>query len=123
MRDDEQYRLFADEEALRLQQVMDVVVGVLSKHEQPSAWDLVNIIEFELGWKARWYVKAAFNELKSPLRHSTKAWRGYLDSLTESGDLEAVLRGVDAPKKEIVSSIDLLLRHSKVYQYSEQFRD
>lgn len=41
----------------------------------------------------------------------------------ESGDLNSVLRGVDAPKTEIVSSIDLLLRHSKIYQYSEQFRE
>jgi len=53
---------------------------------------------------------------------SKKAWRGYLESLTESGDLDAALRGADAPKKEIASSIDSLLRHSKVYQHSEQFR-
>jgi hypothetical protein len=54
---------------------------------------------------------------------STKAWSSYLGSLTESGDLEAALRGAHAPGKEIVSSIDSLLRHSKVYQYSEQFRE
>jgi hypothetical protein len=65
---------------------MDVVIGVLRSHEQPSAWDLVNIIERELGWKARWCLKAAVNELKSAST-SKKAWRGYLDSLTESGDL------------------------------------
>jgi quercetin dioxygenase-like cupin family protein len=37
--------------------------------------------------------------------------------------VDTALRGADAPKKEIASSIDSLLRHSKVYQYSEQFRE
>jgi hypothetical protein len=101
---------------------VDVVVGVLCSHQQPSAWDLVNTIERELGWKARWSLKAAVSELKSAST-SKKAWRAYLESLTESGDLDAALRGADAPKKEIASSIDSLLRHSKVYQYSEQFRE
>jgi hypothetical protein len=65
---------------------------------------------------------AAVHELKSAST-SKKAWRGYLGSLTESGDLDAALRGADAPRKEIASSIDSLLRHSKVYQNSEQFRE
>jgi len=123
MTDDEQYRLFANEEALELQQVVDVIISVLSKREQPSAWELVKIVESELGWKARWSVPVAVNELRSSSAHSTQAWRGYLDSLMESGDLNSALRGADAPKKEIVSSIDLLLRHSKIYQYSQQFRE
>jgi hypothetical protein len=46
-----------------------------------------------------------------------------LESLTKSGDLDSVLKGVDAPRKEIASSVDSLLRHSKVYQFSEQFRE
>jgi hypothetical protein len=122
MADADQYALFTNEEAPSLQKVVDVVVGVLCCHEQPSAWDLVNIIERELGWKARWSLKAAVNELKSAST-SKRAWRGYLGSLTESGDLDAALRGAEAPRKEIASSIDSLLRHSKVYQNSEQFRE
>ncbi len=122
MADVNQIALFTNEEAPSFQKVVDVVVGVLCNHQQPSAWDLVNIIERELGWKARWSLKAAVSELKSASA-SKKAWRGYLESLTESGDLDAALRGADAPKKEIASSIDSLLRHSKVYQYSEQFRE
>jgi hypothetical protein len=122
MAETDQYALVTNEEAPSLQKVVEVVIGVLSKHEQPSAWDLVRIIERELGWKSRWCVKAAVGELKSR-SDSTRAWRGYLDSLTKSGDLDAALRGADAPRKEIASSIDSLLRHSKVYQYSEQFRE
>src|SRR6202049_4426975 len=34
-----------------LDKVVDVLIWVLSKHEQPSAWDLVSVIERELGWK------------------------------------------------------------------------
>ncbi len=101
---------------------MDVAIRVLSKHEQPSAWDLVNVIERELGWKSRWYIKEAIGELKSR-SNLTRAWRDYMDSLTESGDLDAALRGAEAPRKEIASSIDSLLRHSKVYRVSEQFRE
>ncbi|MGA7558975.1 MAG: ImmA/IrrE family metallo-endopeptidase [Terriglobales bacterium] len=117
-----QTALFANEEGPSLQQVVDFVVGVLCRHEQPSAWELVNIVERELGWKARWSLKAGINELMSA-PSSKRAWRGYLDSLTKSGDLDAALRGIDAPKKEIASSIDSLLRHSKVYRYSEKFRE
>ena len=122
MADADQYALFTNEVVPSLQKVVNVVVGVLRSHEQPSAWELVKIIERELGWKARWCLKAAVNELKSAST-SKQAWRGYLDSLTELGDLDAALKSADAPKKEIASSIDSLLRHSKVYQYSEQFRE
>jgi hypothetical protein len=122
MSDAHQYALVANEEAPGLDKVVDVLIWVLSKHEQPSAWELVSVIERELGWKSRWCVKTAVGELKSR-SSSTRAWRGYLDSLTESGDLDAALRGAEAPRKEITSSIDSLLRNSKVYQFSEQFRE
>ncbi len=117
-----QYALVTNEEAPSLDKVVNVLLWMLSKHEQPSAWDLVSIIERELGWKSRWCVKTAIGELKSR-SSSTRAWRGYLDSLTESGDLDAVLRGAEAPRKEIASSIDSLLRNGKIYQFSEQFRE
>jgi hypothetical protein len=122
MADAEQYAIFTNEEAPSLQKVREVLVAVLSRHEQPSAWDLTNMIERELGWKSRGFLKEAVNELRS-VPVSKKAWRGYLESLMESGDLDAALKGTGAPKKEIVSSIDSLLRHSKVYRYSEQFRE
>src|SRR5579864_5557396 len=122
MSDADQWALITDGETPSLDKVVDVLIRVLSKHEQPSAWDLVSVIERELGWKSRWCMKEAVSELKSR-SNSTRAWRGYLESLTKSGDLDAVLKGVDAPRKEIASSVDSLLRHSKVYQSSEQFRE
>jgi hypothetical protein len=122
MKNEDRCGLFANDEVPKLQTVIDVVVGVLCRHEQPSAWELVKIVERELGWKARWCLAPAVKEVNSAST-SKNAWRSYLDSLMESGDLEAALRGADAPKKEIASSIDSLLRHSKVYQYSEQFRE
>jgi hypothetical protein len=51
------------------------------------------------------------------------SWRNYLESLVRSGDLDDALRGVDAPRREIVSNIDALLRHTKIYQCSDQFRE
>jgi hypothetical protein len=97
-----------------------LIIGVLSEHEQPSAWDLVKIIESALGWKARWIVPVAVNQLRSSSTHSTKAWRGYLGSLMESGDLNSVLRGVDAPKTEIVSSIDCAIARSTSIRNSSE---
>jgi hypothetical protein len=120
MGEPEQYALLTNEKVPTLKRVMEALVDALDRHEQPSAWDIVDSIERELGWKARWFVKEALNELKLVSR-STKARRSFLDSLIESGDLAEALRGLDAPKKEIASSIDSLLRNSKTYQSSEQF--
>ena len=122
MPDINEIALLKDEETASLQKVMDVVGGVLGRHKQPSAWDLVGIVESEVGWKGRWFLKAVINELKgSP--ESKAAWRSYLDSLTKSDDLDAALRGADAPRKEIASSIDSLLRHSNIYRDSQEFRE
>lgn len=122
MADVNEIPLLAKEEAQSVQRVTDVLVSVLRNHRQPSAWDLVGIVEGELGWKSCWSLKAAVNKLKaSP--ESPMAWRSYLDSLTKSDDLDAALRGVGAPQKEIASSIDSLLRQSRVYRDSEEFRE
>ena len=122
MEETDQLALFAREEAAALQEVREAILMLLSKHEQAAAWELIATLEDKLGWKARWVVKVAVNELKSDtsLKHS---WRSYLDSLIRSGDLDATLRGADAPKKEIASSIDSLLRHTEVYRCSDQFRE
>ena len=56
-------------------------------------------------------------------RTLTHAWRDYLDSLIRSGELDAARRGADAPKKEIASSIDSLLRQTNIYRDSAQFRE
>ena len=113
MEETDQLALFARDEAAALQEVREAILMLLSKHEQAAAWELITTVEDKLGWKARWVVKVAVNELKSDtsLKHS---WRSYLDSLIRSGDLDATLRGADAPKKEIASSIDSLLRHTEV---------
>jgi hypothetical protein len=42
MSDADQCALVTNEEAPSLDKVVDVLIWVLSKHEQPSAWDLVS---------------------------------------------------------------------------------
>jgi len=117
-----QGELFVSEPPPSSEQVGNVIVGILSAHQQPSAWDLLNILEHELGWKARWAVKSAVNELLAAPT-SKNAWHAYLASLMQSGDLDAALKGGDAPRNEISSSVDSLLRHSKIYHDSEAFRE
>jgi hypothetical protein len=122
MAESPQLDLLLGEEILLVRQVQDAIRAILFKREQPSAWDIVSFIEREFGWKARWIVKAAVEGLKSTPT-SKEAWRSYVDSLINSGDLEAALRGLEAPKNEVTSSIDSLLRQSSVYRDSVQFRE
>jgi hypothetical protein len=109
-------------ESSAIDKIRDVILNVLGLHSQPSAWELVAIVEERIGWKARWDIKAAIEQMISPPTPKS-AWRAYLESLAKSGDLESALKGLDAPRKEIVSSIDSLLRRSSVYQRSDQFRE
>jgi hypothetical protein len=122
MEEGNQLGLFDSDEIPFLREVQQLIVRLLSKREQPSAWELMSAVENELGWKTRWTLRSAINDLRLD-RSLRNAWRGYLSSLIESGDLDAALKGSDAPKKEIASSIDTLLSHSKIYQCSDRFRE
>lgn len=95
-----------------------MILDVLSAREQPSAWCLLEIIEQRLGWKARWEIKPVFEALLALLSTLKGAQRDYLESLRQSPDLDSALRGASAPKEEVASSIDILLRQSEAYRDS-----
>jgi hypothetical protein len=103
-------------------EIRDVVLGVLATHQQPSAWDLLGIIEERLGWKARWLIKRVLEEMTAAPTPKV-GWRTYLKSLTTSSDLETALAGGEAPRKEIVSTIDRLVHRSKAYKHTPQFQE
>ncbi len=83
---------------------------------------MLRVVEAELGWKARWALRAAVHRLSED-PSLTRALQNYLKSLLQSRDLEAALKGEGAPKKEILSSIDTLLRQSQAYRGSKGFRE
>src|SRR5207244_4765096 len=71
-------------------------------------------LEERFGWAARWVVQAVLNRLAADLSLS-RAARQYLSSLLLSEDLADALRGAKAPRREVESSIDSLLRQSRAY--------
>ncbi len=102
-------------------QVERFIRDVLARRRQPSARELLSDIETALGLPARWHVSALVRKLEGD-PGLTRAHRDYLRSLLD-GDLARALRGEGAPDAEMVSSIDHLVRQSRVYRASEAFKD
>lgn len=102
--------------------VKDVVLELLRTRHQPSAWELLKEIETRVGLEGRWELLAVLEELEQD-KHVTDAWREYCRSTRKSEDLAAALRGTEAPKKQITSTIDSLLRQSTAYRGSKEFQD
>ena len=104
------------------EQVEAIVRDQLRALEQPSAWDLLARIEEHVGWAGRWSAEAVLTRIAQDTS-LTRGAREYLRSLLLSGDLEEALRGTGAPKREVESGIDSLLRQSAAYRGSKEFQD
>jgi hypothetical protein len=104
------------------EQVEAIVLDQLRALEQPSAWDLLARIEEHAGWAGRWSAEAVLTRIAQDTS-LTRGAREYLRSLLLSGDLEEALRGTGAPKREVESGIDSLLRQSAAYRGSKEFQD
>jgi hypothetical protein len=87
----------------------------------PSAWALVEAVETKVQIKARWLLPVALKDLASDHR-LTNAQRAYCEGVLKSDDLTGALCGLGAPRREITSTIDLLLRQSAVYRKSADFQ-
>ena len=118
----EQYDLFSTPIEPLGPHVTKVVLDLLSRLTQPSAWELVEHIERQVGLKARWAIKPALTKLAIDPQ-LTRLQRSYLSSVLETGDLSEALNGEEPPRKEIASTIDNLLRKSAVYRSSDNFRE
>ncbi len=103
-------------------QVEDAVHEQFAVGAQPSAWGLLACIEDRVGWQGRWETEAVLSRLvkESSL---TRAAREYLQSMLLSGELSEALRGEGAPRREVESGIDSLLRQSIAYRGSREFQD
>ena len=102
--------------------VREVVVDLLSRFTQPSAWELVEHVERHVGLKARWEIEPVLKTLATE-PELTQLQRSYLASLLETGDLYKALQGEEPPRKQIESTINDLLRRSAVYRSSDKFRE
>jgi hypothetical protein len=104
------------------EQVESLVREQILASEQSSAWDLLTRIEERVGWEGRWSLEAVLTRIAEE-PSITRAVREYLRALLFSGELEEALRGAGAPKREVESSIDSLLRQSTAYRGSTEFQD
>lgn len=111
---------FGDPKLLE-EQVKAVVLAQLDACEQPSAWDLVARVEEGVAWMGRWAMETVLSRLADD-SSLTRAAREYLRSLLISGDLTEALRGTAAPRREVQSGIDSLLRQSVAYRDSKEFQ-
>lgn len=102
--------------------VKAVVLALLKSGRQPSAWELLNEVETNIGMKGRFELAAVLEHLAED-KDLTGAHRAYCASARVSEDLAEALRGAGAPEKEIKSTIDSLLQQSRAYRGSKEFQD
>jgi hypothetical protein len=109
-------------EPTELERVTDVVLMLLRPSRQPSAWELVEAVETKVDIRARWLLPIALKNLGSD-SSLVQAQRAYCIGVIASDDLTAALCGREAPRNEITSTIDSLLRQSTVYRSSADLQN
>jgi hypothetical protein len=98
---------------------------VLNSGARPAASELLAGLEQNVGVAERWLLPGVMQVQADQTGPDapTRADREYLRVMLEDGSLDAALRGEGAAEKEVVSTIDTLLRQSAIYSSSEKFRD
>ena len=120
MADLEQLELF--DKPKRAEEIKAVILELLRGYQQPSAQELLRKVETTIGLEARWELAEVVESL-SASPELARAERDYLRSLVDGGHLAKALRGEETPDREAISTIDLLLRQSKVYNTSKAFQE
>jgi len=104
------------------EQTTKFIVDILRRRQQPSAPELVEQIERNLGMEARWDLAAVVTRLADNPDLS-RAERQYLQAMITSGAIEKALRGEGAAESHVASTIDILLRQSQQYRSSRAFQE
>lgn len=102
------------------EQVRSVVTDLVSRYMQPSASELLQRLERQLGWAVRWEYEPALREIESD-GSLTRATRDYVHGLLERGDVLEALRGEAKLDSETRTGIDALIHASKAYRSSSAF--
>jgi hypothetical protein len=116
----QQLKLFSSPELAK--QVEEFICSMLASYRQPSARELLAELEQKVGLESRWDLPGVLRQLADDAA-LTRADRDYIHSLLEGSSLSEALRGDGAPGREVVSTIDTLLRQSKLYRSSDEFRE
>lgn len=104
------------------QAVRAKILDVLSAQRQPSAGEMLRLVEQELGWRARWCFLPAVRELRED--HSLQRYlREYLTTALSDEEVSTALRGEVEPQEEHFSTLDELFRRSAAYRQSAYFHE
>lgn len=102
--------------------MFEVVGEILRNRAQPSAWELLQQLEKQLGPKVRWVVVDALRHVASDASF-THASRSFIQGLLDGEDLGEALRGKERPGREVHTGIDELVRNSSAYRNSGAFQE
>jgi hypothetical protein len=103
-------------------EITKFIRALLLQPRRPSALELIKELESELGIEARWDFIATLQGMAGS-DDVKRADRDYMTALIEDGSVAKALRGEDAPDREMISTIDLLLEQSRTYRSSPAFRE
>lgn len=103
-------------------QAQKVVMRLLRQGRRPSAWEVLDEIEKEIGFSGRFQVEPALESILSE-REGTAEERAFVEGLLRSDDLYVALHGDAPPRQEAESTIDALFHASKVYGDSGKFQE
>lgn len=109
------------EEELRAQ-VREAILNLIAAENQPSAGELLTLLEEQFGWWTRTVFMPIVQALRSDLA-VREYLREYLKITLTDEELAEALRGGAKPEREFTSSIDELLQTSALYRKSAAFRD
>lgn len=101
-----------------------IVEDILSRPQQPSAVELLQLCEKQIGVGARENLKEAALRLIDD-KNLPGYKRDYLKHLVGDNSLDRAIAGADdfKEKREINTGIDLLVAKSKAYRHSKEFKE
>ena len=102
--------------------IRDYLVAMLQYGPRLSARDLVAELDREIGVAARWDLVGVLEALCGD-PYLTEDARDYIQNLLADDTLVRALRGEGAADHEVESTIDELLRQSRIYRESQAFRE
>lgn len=98
------------------------LVAMLRYGPRLSPRDLVAELDKEIGVAARWDLAGVLEALRED-PHLTRDEHGYIRDLLADDALVRALRGEGAADHDVESTIDELLRRSRIYRDSQAFRE
>lgn len=105
-----------------LSSITEFLIEVVRSREQPSASELIKMVEDAIDLKARWDLKEAVMVL-SEQNDLTASERAYFSSMIAEGSLDQALDGDERADQGSSSSIDRLFRESALYSSSKAFQE